>query len=201
VWTGEERLVEPGEARFQWDGTSAGKPLPDGSYRFGIQAQDEAGNVSRAYTSVSLNAGGIPDARVVWAQIAPRQIIRGSNVCFEALVRNTGNTVLRTQGPDPGYVYNSLDTFSSIDNHQHVEKAGFWRLALDWSGANNTTGARYPYRWGFGKDLQPDEEIPLKGCVKVQNENTRMVFFGALIQENVAVRENGTGMVEVRVSP
>jgi hypothetical protein len=153
-----------------------------------------------ARTPIILNAGGIPDAKVVSARISPRQITRGTQVCLEYTVRNIGNTVLRTQGPDPSYVYNSLDTYSSIADHAYVERAGLWRIGLDWAGSSDRTGAKYPYRWGLGHDVAPGEEVSQRSCVQVNNEQTKMTFFGALIQENVAIRDDGVGLAEVAVS-
>lgn len=201
AWTGEERRLEAGEQRLRWDGTLSGRPLPDGEYELGIRAEDAAGNVAEARTPLTLQAGGVPEAKVVQARIAPREIIRGSPVCLDVTVRNTGSTVLRTKGPAPDYVYSSLDSYSSIDGGVYVEQAGYWRIGLDWAGSNSTIGAKYPYRWGFGRDLQPGEEATINGCVRVNHEGTKMVFFGGLIRENVAIVDNGVAMVEVRVSP
>ncbi|MBV9600352.1 MAG: hypothetical protein JOZ87_26305, partial [Chloroflexi bacterium] len=134
------------------------------------------------------------------AQIGPQQIIRGDEVCLDAIVRNTGQTVLRTQGPDPGYVYSSLDNFSSIDNHAYTEHAGYWRLGLNWSGSTDMTGATYPYRWGFGHDLQPGDEVTVHGCVQVQNEQDQVVYAAGLVQENVAIHNAGAGLVRILIS-
>ncbi len=200
MWTGEELKVEAGEQRLQWDGTQSGVPVPDGQYELGVRARDAAGNQTEARRPMVVESGGIPQAKIVSARLAPTQIVRGGQVCLDVKVRNIGQTVLRTEGPDPGYTYNSLDTYASIANHQYVEKAGFWRIGLDWAGSADTTGARYPYRWGFGKDLSAGEETTVHGCVQVNDEHRKMVFFAALLQENVAVRESGTALTQVEVS-
>ncbi len=200
AWTGDTRKLDAGEQWLQWDGLLNDAPVPDGNYEFGIRAEDEAGNVSEARQPLVVEAGGLADAKVVSALIAPRQVIVGNNVCVDMVVRNMGQTVLRTQGPDPSYVYNSFDTYSSIANHQYVEHAGFWRIGLDWAGSSDTTGAKYPWRWGFGHDLQPGEDVSIHACVRVDNEQTQMVFFGALIQENVALHDVGSGMAQVQIS-
>lgn len=201
AWTGEERALLAGEQRLQWDGTRSGRPLPDGAYELGIRARDLAGNVREARRPLQLEAGGTPEAKIVSARIAPREVSRGNELCADLQVRNTGQTVLRTQGPDPGYVYSSLDTYSSIEANRYAERAGYWRVGLDFAGTGSTMGARYPYRWGFGRDLAPGDEVSVRGCVRVFNEQDKLVVFAGLVRENVATYDSGSGMVEVRVTP
>ena len=200
VWTGEESQVTPGEQSLTWDGTANGQPVPSGTYLLGIRARDQAGNVVEQSTPMTIDDSGMPEATIASVQIGPLQITRGSDVCVDALVRNTGQTVLRTEGPEPGYEYNSLDTYASIENHQFVERAGFWRVGLNWSGSTDTNGATYPYRWGFGHDLQPGEVATVHGCVRVLNEQDQLVFFAGLVQENVAIHSAGAGAVRVTIS-
>jgi hypothetical protein len=200
VWTGEEVKTSAGAQSLTWDGTANGQPVPDGQYMLGIRARDVAGNIVESSQPIVVEDSGVPQASLVAAQIGPLQIIRGDQVCLDAIVQNTGQTVLRTQGPDPGYVYNSLDDFSTIDNHAYAEHAGYWRLGLNWSGSTDITGATYPYRWGFGHDLQPGDSVTLHGCVKVQNEQDQLVFAAGLIQENVAIHDGGAGLVRVTLS-
>jgi hypothetical protein len=200
LWMGQEVKVTAGEQTLTWDGTANGQPVADGNYLLGIRARDTAGNVVEASQSIVIEDSGVPDASIVSAQIGPLQIIRGDEVCLDALVRNTGQTVLRTQPPDPGYVYNSMDSYSSIADHSLVEHAGLWRVGLNWSGSTDLTGATYPYRWGFGHDLQPGDEVTVHGCVKVVNEQDQLVFFAGLVQENVAIHSEGAGLVRVQIS-
>jgi len=124
----------------------------------------------------------------------------GDQVCLDAIVRNTGQTVLRTEGPDPGYVYSSLDTFASIENHAFAEHAGFWRLGMSASGSTDLSGATYPYRWGFGHDLQPGDEASVHGCINVLDEQDKLIYFSGLVQENVAIHSAGAGLVRVQIS-
>lgn len=200
VWMGNPHNVLAGEQSVTWDGTSNAQPLPSGNYLLGIRARDRAGNVVERSIPLAIDESGVPDASMVSVHIGPLQITRGSEVCLEALVRNTGQTVLRTEGPEPGYVYNSLDTYSSIENHAYAERAGFWRVGLNWSGSTDTNGATYPYRWGFGHDLQPGDEVTVHGCVRVLNEQDQLVYFAGLVQENVAIRGAGAGAVRVTIS-
>ncbi len=200
AWMGEETRAQAGSLALVWDGLASGLPVRTGTYVLGVRARDEAGNVVERGVPLVVEDSGVPEASIVSARIGPRRIIRGEQVCLDAIVRNTGRTVLRTEGPDPGYIYNSMDTYSSIENHSFSEHAGFWRVGLNWSGGTDTSGATYPYRWGFGKDLQPGEEVTVHGCVSVVNEQDKLVFFAGLVQENVAIHSAGAGLVRIEIS-
>jgi hypothetical protein len=200
VWMGEELPAVAGEQALVWDGLASGVPVAIGNYLLGVRARDAAGNVVERSQPLVIETSGIPVASIVSARIGPRRIIRGEQVCLDAIVRNTGPTVLRTAGPDPGYVYNSMDSYSSIEEHRFGEHAGFWRVGLNWSGGTDTSGATYPYRWGFGRDLQPGEEVTVHGCVTVVNEQDKLVFFAGLVQENIAIHSAGAGLVRVEIS-
>jgi hypothetical protein len=200
LWMGESTAAQAGEQSLTWDGLSNGQPVPTGSYSLGVHAVDSAGNVVERALPLVVDDSGVPEASIVSVQIGPQQIIRGDQVCLDTLVRNTGTTVLRTQGPDPSYVYNSFDNFASIENHQYAEHAGLWRVGLSTSGSTDINGATYPYRWGFGRDLQPGDEVPVHGCVQVLNEQDNLVYFAGLVQENVAIHNAGAGLVRVVIS-
>lgn len=200
VWMGEEVNTLAGVQSQQWDGTVYGQPVPNGQYLLGIRARDQAGNVVERSKPVVVADSGAPEASIVSAQIGPLQIIRGGEVCLDIIVRNTGQSVLRTEGPDPGYVYNSFDTYASIENHAFAEHAGLWRIGLNSSGSTDLTGATYPYRWGFGHDLEPGADATVHGCVTVLNEQDQLVFAAALVQENVAIHNAGAGLVRVQIS-
>jgi hypothetical protein len=183
-----------------WDGTANGQPVSNGQYRLGIRARDAAGNVVETSQQLVIEDSGVPEASIVSAKIGPLQIIRGDEVCLDAIVRNTGRTVLRTEGPGPGYVYNSLDTFASVENHAYAEHAGFWRVGMSASGSTDLSGASYPYRWGFGYDLQPGDEASVHGCIRVLDEQDKLIYFAGLVQENVAIHSAGAGLVRVQIS-
>lgn len=199
AWTGEQRSVTTGDQQIRWDGTIGGRPLTSGNYEIAVRA-DAAGNVVEQRVPFRIDAAGVPEGKIVFARIAPRQVIRGGETCLDAVVRNTGTTVLPTLGPEPGYVYSSLDTYASIEDHRYVERPGVWRVGLDASAFATTTGARYPWRWGLGRDLPPGEEAAIRGCIRLESQQPRLVLFAALIQENVAIFDAGAGLAEVRIS-
>jgi hypothetical protein len=201
VWMGSEQAVDTGAQSLTWDGLgNNGQPVASGDYEFGIHARDAAGNEIERAQPLVVDDSGVPDASIITARIGPLEISRGSPVCLDAVVRNTGQTTLRTQGPDPSYVYNSFDSYSNIEDHRYIEHAGLWRVGLNWSGSTDTSNATYPYRWGFGKDLEPGEEVAIHVCVNVFNEQDQIVLFAALVQENVSLRSAGAGLVRVKVS-
>jgi hypothetical protein len=200
LWMGEELNALAGEQALVWDGLASGQPIKTGNYLLGVRARDMAGNVVERAVPLVIEQSGLPEASIVSARIGPRQIIRGDQICLDAIVRNTGTTVLRTDGPDPGYIYNSMDTYSSIEGHRFGEHAGYWRVGLNWAGGTDVSGATYPYRWGFGKDLQPGEEVTVHGCVNVHNEQDKLVYFAGLVQENIAIHSAGAGLVRIEIS-
>ena len=200
VWLGDEHALQVGAQRLMWDGLANGQPVPGGSYILGVRARDAAGNVVERGSPIVVDEAGAAEASIVTARIGPRQIIRGERVCMEVLVRNTGGTVLRTSGPDPGYVYNSMDTYSSIEGREYAEHAGNWRVGLNWSGGTDISSATYPYRWGFGHDLQPGEEVTVTGCVVVFQERNNLIFAAGLLQEGIAIHNAGAGLVRIDIS-
>ncbi|HEY3061479.1 MAG TPA: hypothetical protein VGL99_21125 [Chloroflexota bacterium] len=200
VWMGEEIKLQAGEQSIVWDGLNSGVPVRTGGYLLGVRARDAAGNVVERSSALVVEESGLPEASIVLTRIGPLRIIRGEQVCVDASIRNTGQTVLRTLGPDPGYTYNSLDTYASIEDHRFAEHAGYWRLGLSWSGGTEVSSATYPYRWGFGRDLEPGGEVSVHGCVRVVNEQDKLVFFAGLVQENIAIHSAGAGLVRIEIS-
>lgn len=191
---------KPGEYIESWSGVINDTPLPDGVYQYVVSARDAAGNVTMVRTPVQVAAGGIPRAQILRVDIAPRQILLGGEVQIRMRIKNVGDTILRTQGPTPGYRYSSYDSFGSIENGEHIDRAGLWRAGVDWAGAPISGGARYPYRWGFGHDLEPDEEAEISGVVQVWHRITRMFFFAGIIQEGVRIHDDGVGRAQIQVS-
>jgi hypothetical protein len=191
---------DAGEYAETWSGVVNERPLGDGLYYYTVEARDRAGNVSVARVPVQLGAGGVPKAKITSVYVAPRHVLLGDTVRVEIGVRNIGETVLRTQGPDPGYAYNSYESFGSIENGAFIDRAGFWRVGIDWQGAPTTAGARYPYRWGFGHDLAPGEEATVTGTIQILHKVTKMWLYAGLVQEGHRYWDDGVGRSLVEVS-
>jgi hypothetical protein len=203
VYVGTQELLEPGEYREVWDGTQKERPLPDGEYRFSIRATDLAGNTAVTAAPVKIESSGRPDARVLRISFTPRRLMIGDELQVEAVVRNVGTVPLRTQGPAPGYAYSSFDTFSSIDGRQHVDRVGVWRVGVDWAGSPTSSGSKYPYRWGLGRDLEPGAEATVTGRIKIEHgqnldrmvgpPTNRYFLYGGLIHEGIAFQDDKVG--------
>ncbi len=179
----------PGEQRVVIDGMdSVGDPLPDGVYTATIRAEDNLGNRIEANKPLTIEAGGAPSIEVVSVDITPQQIIVGGEISVTIRVKNTGNVPLRTQGPDPGYVYTTNDSYSSIEYGKWIDRAGLWRVGVDWDG-NSGGGApyRYPFRWGFGQTLQPGQEAITGGKIRILKQERTMWFYAGVLQEGVRI--------------
>ncbi len=194
---GEHRA--PGEYAFIWDGQIGLSLLPSGRYRLAVEAQDAAGNVAVAERSFKIDSASYPDARLLSVSFQPQRLELGGVVTVEMRVKNTGNTVLRTHGPDPGYSYGSYETFGTIEGGSFRDRKGYWRVGVDWTTAPDDEGARYPYRWGFGKDLQPGEEATVVGQIRIDHRYPRLWLYAGLIEEQVRYWDGEVGRTVVEI--
>jgi hypothetical protein len=209
VFVGTQELVEPGQYREVWDGTSKERPLPDGDYRFSVRATDLAGNTVIASMPIRLASSGRPDARILSLSFTPRRLMVGDEMVVEAVVRNVGTVPLRTGGPQPGHLYSSFESFSAVANQQFVDRVGVWRLGVDWAGSPTASGAKYPYRWGLGEDLAPGREVQVTGRIRVDHgpnldrmvgpPTNRFFFYGGLIHEGIAFQDDRVGGAWIEV--
>lgn len=209
VYLGTQELLEPGEYREVWDGTSKERPLPDGEYWFAVRATDLAGNVAVVEAPVTLTGGGRPDARILRIAFSPQRMMVGEELRVEATVVNVGTVPLRTQGPPPGFVYSSFDSFGGVADRQFVDRVGLWRIGVDWAGSPTATGSKYPYRWGLGRDLAPGEETTVEGRIRIEHgpnldrqigvPTNRYFFYAGLIHEGIAFQDDKVGGAWVEV--
>jgi hypothetical protein len=179
----------PGEQRVIVDGRDTlGEPLPDGVYTATVRADDSVGNRVEASVPITIEAGGEPGIEILSVDITPRQIIAGGEISVTIRVKNTGDVPLRTQGPDPGFVYSTNDSYSSIEGGRWVDKAGLWRVGVDWDGNSGGGGTyRYPFRWGFGETLEPGQEAVTGGRIRILKQERTMWFYAGVLQEGVRI--------------
>jgi hypothetical protein len=100
-------------------------------------------------------------------------------------------------------VYSSFDTFASVLDRKFVDRAGVWRVGVDWAGSPGGALAKYPYRWGLGSDLAPGAETIVDGNIRVEHgplqdrqvgsQNNRVYFYAGLLQENMTLFDDQVG--------
>ncbi len=189
------------ESKIVFNGLDpSGAPLPDGVYTYTVQASDAWGNVTRQASTVEIKGGGRPTAVIEQASIGPAQILQGNVITVTVRVRNTGKVVIRTQGPDSGYMYNFNQTYSSIENGKYTDSAGFWRIGVDYESNSGGGPSRYPFRWGFGHDLQPGEAVDITGLIKVDRPEEKLNFYVGLIQEQISLPQDHIQVTQVKIN-
>lgn len=190
---GEQNVVITGQ-------NDLGDALADGVYTATIRATDLAGNRIEASRPITIEAGGQPDIEILSVDFTPTQIIAGGEISVTIKVKNTGKVPLRTQGPDPGYVYTTNDTYASIESNKWTDKAGLWRVGVDWDGNSGGGGAyRYPFRWGFGETLMPGEEVVTGGKIRILKQERTMWFFAGVLQEGIRIVRDRLGRTQIGV--
>jgi hypothetical protein len=209
VYVGTQELLEPGEYREVWDGTNKERPLPDGIYHLSVRATDLAGNAVLSSVPVQVQSSGRPDARIIRINFTPRRLMLGEELQVEAVVRNVGTVPLRTQGPPPGFVYSTFDSFGSVEQRQDIDRVGVWRVGVDWAGSPTASGSKYPYRWGLGRDLEPGAEVTVTGRIKMDHgpnldrmvgpPQNRFFIYGGLIHEGIAFQDDKVGGTWIEV--
>lgn len=113
--TAADRPGEPGPHVIDYDaGVDADAPPPlDGEYVVVAEARDAVGNVARHEAPLSIQNSGLPSVSLVgdveWSKTL---VALGETIVFTATARNTGNTPIRTRGPEPGMVYDSVSTYN-----------------------------------------------------------------------------------------
>lgn len=189
----------PGEYEITFAGKdSTQRLLPNGVYTYTVQATDTAGNRTSAKGTVKVVDSGNPQAVITSIDFTPTRLMIGETLKITVKVKNVGPVTIRTQGPDPGYTYTTNDIFSSIANGKYSDKAGLWRVGVDWEG--NSGGARrFPFRWGFGKDLAPGEEATVVGYITMQEEEHEMWFYAGLVQEKISYPTDRLGRTLIKV--
>ncbi len=188
------------EQRFIWNGRRPDdSPLSSGVYTYTVKAEDRYGNLVQRSGRIALEDVGQPEARIIYARIAPEQVMFGETITVTMLVRNTGEVPIRTYGPPSGYTYSTDEVFSSIEDGRYTAQAGgFWRIGVDWDANAGGAPKRYPFRWaisprppeewavpGVEDWLMPGEEAEVIGRIVIEQRETRMGFFVGLIQDGV----------------
>ncbi|EFO81444.1 hypothetical protein OSCT_0726 [Oscillochloris trichoides DG-6] len=204
----------PYEQHHVWNGKRPnGSLLASGIYTYTVQAEDLYGNLVRRSGQIELENVGQPEARIVYANIAPQRVMLGEVMTVTVRVRNTGTVPIRTYGPPSGYRYTTDEVFSSVAEGRYTAQAGgFWRVGLDWDANSGGGPKRYPFRWALSAKppeewtvpgvedwLMPGEEVEITGQVVLLQRETKMGFYVGLIQDGVGFFQDRSGRTIVEV--
>src|SRR5207237_8375431 len=100
-----------------------------------VARQREAGKVRTRPAPLRMSNGGIERLEIVDASIGPDRLRVGEQLKVRVVVKNTGETTLRTMGPPPGTPYRTDQTFSDIvgpDKKPYTPVSRAWRVGLGW---------------------------------------------------------------------
>jgi|GEM_PF-534432 serine protease AprX len=135
-----------------------------------------------------------PGPRITNVTLAPASLSVGNYLTVSITVLNDSSTLLETQGPEPGFIYEEGDTF---DARGFAAQSGKHRVGIDFDGR---VGLDHPYRWGFGTPMQPGETRVIAGAIHLKNAQTRNYWAG-LVREYVAWIQDRQGVQLIDVKP
>jgi hypothetical protein len=206
----DDKARKPGQEgrhSFEYDGgvDVGNSPPPDGKYTVWVQAQDEAGQIVERSGEVTIQQGGAPRAEITaqsvgdTVEFSSTSVRIGDVLTFTLTVNNYGNAPIRTTGPEPGFIYNQDQLFSSIG---YFVESGAWRVGLHC----DTCVTDYPWRWAVGAQnsltpiedengkvhyyLMPGQRSVVTGGVRILNmvpSRNPQQFWAGLIHEDVAI--------------
>jgi len=212
---GARQPGEEGLHSFEYDGgiDNGSDPPPDGTYQVRAVASDAEGQRVEALGELTIQNGGVPLAEIVaqpvgdTVRFSSETVIIGDRLSFELTVENYGEAPIRTTCPEPGYVYQQDETFSSTGCY---EESGAWRVGIHC----DTCLLDYPWRWALGTAetltpiesdgrvhyyLMPGQRAVVNGSIRLTNiveSRNPQQFWAGLIHEDV-----GIAAINNRVDP
>ncbi|MBV8085504.1 MAG: hypothetical protein JO247_11885 [Chloroflexi bacterium] len=171
-----------------WDGKGpSGIAVANGVYTLHISASDTSGNVTDRTTTVTITDSGTPEVQITSARFFPTALGIGQTLNVEITVKNSGDVPIKTEGPPPGTVYKTTDTYLGFalpgsQQPQYVDTAGRWRVGVRWT----SSAGQYPVRWGFfaddNQELQPGQQVTIRGGIIPELPLPRAVDFYVAIE-------------------
>jgi subtilisin family serine protease len=163
--------------------------LMSSAINLGLDPNTQGTGRADAFAAYNLNKTAITSVA-----LSPTSLGSGKLLTVSITVRNTSKDALATQGPEPGFIYEEGDTFTS---RGYADQKGAFRIAIDYEGHS---GVDHPYRWGFGTPLQPGETRTITGAIRLKNVGTHNYWAG-LVQEQTAWFQDKQGVQAISVLP
>ncbi len=140
----------------------------------------KGGQSSNPSNTVSFKTSPCPvtSAEITNVSFSSVQLASGQQLKVQITVRNNGNQIIKTLGPDSGFIYNEGET---SDSRGYPDQYGKFRVGIDFNGR---TGKDHPYRWGLGGDLAPGQSRTIVGYVRLNTVRSTDYWVG-LVQEGV----------------
>ncbi|HEX5501998.1 MAG TPA: N-acetylmuramoyl-L-alanine amidase [Thermomicrobiales bacterium] len=122
-------------------------------------------------------------------------VVIGSPATITVTVKNTGTSVIPSYY-DKGLAYTEGDTYVG-KGHDKVE--GRFRIAMDIAGSQTDgTAKANPYRWGFGRSINPGETVTVTCRLAFTSTGTRTLTVG-LVQEYIRYWQQGLAGPTIKV--
>ncbi len=195
----------PGRHEHDYDGgiDLGAVPPAAGQYQVVLEVEDAVGNQTRAETELTIEQGGVPRATIIksgsgaGAEWSTTVVPLGEVLYFTLTVQNIGSVPIRTQGPEPGTVYDNTQNYNTLGHHI---SSGAFRIGVNYEG--NSAGDPYPYRWQLGPTseltkvtyegsdyhyLMPGQVVTVTGGIRIVEPPPRRQphFWAGLIHEDV----------------
>lgn len=178
-------------------------PPTAGVYTVVLEVEDAVGNQARAETELTIEEGGVPRATIIksgsgaGAEWSTTVVPLGEVLYFTLTVQNIGSVPIRTQGPEPGTIYDNTQNYNTLGHHV---SSGSFRIGVNYEG--NSAGDAYPYRWQLGPTseltkvtyegsdyyyLMPGQVVTVTGGIRMVEAPPRRQphFWAGLIHEDV----------------
>jgi pilus assembly protein CpaB len=168
-----------------------------GSLRLALRPYKEASIIDLQEARLNSIAAPVKQgqAQITGTSISPTRVKAGDKLKVQFNVRNISTSIIKSQGPDPGFTYVQGQTFHS-QNFQ--SRDGSYRVGINFAGKSPVP---FPYRWGLGADLPPGSSVTVEGYVLITNDFEGTNYWAGLIQEPANVVQDNLGIVKITATP
>lgn len=137
---------------------------------------------------------GASSATILSVSYSPNPVFAGTEIRVDIEVQNTGNTMISTQGPSPGYSYTEGQDFNS---QGYPKLEGMYRVGVDFAGNN---GLPNPFRWGLPGPLNPGEKATVTGFIRFKTPGDWNLS-ASLVQEWIRYDQQNAFPQKITVTP